>query len=85
MPSGGRYWRFDYSFNDKRRTMALGIYPDVSLALARTRLQEARQRLAMGSIRWSTSVRRAGRSRRSPGIGTGAGRSAGTSGTPTMF
>ena len=53
MPSGGRYWRFDYSFNDKRRTMALGIYPDVSLALARTRLQEARQRLAMGvDPRW---------------------------------
>ena len=48
MPSGGRYWRFDYSFNDKRRTMAFGVYPDVSLALARTRLQEARQRLAVG-------------------------------------
>lgn len=48
MPSGGRYWRFDYAFNDKRRTMALGVYPDVPLALARTRLQGARERLAAG-------------------------------------
>jgi hypothetical protein len=37
-PDGARYWRMDYRFNGKRKTLALGVYPDVSLArkLART-------------------------------------------------
>lgn len=48
MPNGGRYWRFDYVFNDKRKTLALGVYPDVSLASARRRHQDARERLAEG-------------------------------------
>lgn len=48
MPNGGRYWRFDYTFHAKRKTMALGVYPDVSLLKARARLQEARERLADG-------------------------------------
>ena len=26
----GKYWRFDYSFLGKRKTLALGVYPDVS-------------------------------------------------------
>lgn len=48
MPNGSRYWRFDYTFHAKRKTMALGVYPDVSLVKARARLQEARERLADG-------------------------------------
>ncbi|MDB5941493.1 MAG: integrase, partial [Ramlibacter sp.] len=28
---GGRYWRLDYTFCGKRKTLALGIYPEVSL------------------------------------------------------
>jgi integrase len=48
MPNGGRYWRFDFVFNDKRKTLALGVYPDVSLATARRRHQDARERLAEG-------------------------------------
>ncbi len=47
-PNGGRYWRFDYSFHDRRKTLALGVYPDVSLAKARTRFQDAREQLAAG-------------------------------------
>ena len=39
-PSGGRYWRFNYRFNGKQKTLALGVYPDVSLAKARRRLRE---------------------------------------------
>ena len=27
-----RYWRMDYRFTGKRRTLALGVYPTVSLA-----------------------------------------------------
>jgi hypothetical protein len=31
-PTGGKLWRLDYRFGDKRKTIALGAYPDVSLA-----------------------------------------------------
>jgi integrase len=34
-PSGSRYFRWDYRFAGKRRTHAIGVYPTVSLALAR--------------------------------------------------
>ena len=34
-PNGGKYWRFDYRFADKRKTLALGVYPDTSLSKAR--------------------------------------------------
>jgi len=48
MPNGGRYWRFDYSFEGKRKTLAFGTYPDVPLAKARAAHQEARAKLAQG-------------------------------------
>ena len=41
-------WRLDYTFNDKRKTLALGIYPDVSLSMARERHQKARTSIADG-------------------------------------
>ncbi len=47
-PNGGRYWRYNYRFGRKQKTLALGVYPDVSIAKARTRHQEARQQLADG-------------------------------------
>ena len=47
-PSGGRYWRYSYRFHGKQKTMALGIYPDVSLTKARARHQAAREELAEG-------------------------------------
>lgn len=40
--SSGKYWRMDYRFLGKRKTLALGVYPEVSLAKARSRRQEAR-------------------------------------------
>lgn len=48
MPNGGRYWRFDYRFLGKRKTLALGTYPDVLLATARARHQDARRELSQG-------------------------------------
>jgi hypothetical protein len=36
-PNGGRYWRYNYRFQHKSRTLALGVYPDVSLEKARAR------------------------------------------------
>jgi len=45
-PDGARYWRLDYRFAGKRRTLALGVYPIVTLSIARTRREEARALLA---------------------------------------
>jgi integrase len=45
----GRYWRMDYRFMDKRKTLALGVYPEISLAKARKRREKARELLAEGS------------------------------------
>ena len=48
MPNGGRYWRFNYRFEGKHKPLALGTYPDVSLAKARARHRVARTCLADG-------------------------------------
>ena len=45
-PDGARYWRMDYRFAGKRRTLALGVYPALSLSDARARREEARASLA---------------------------------------
>lgn len=44
--AGGRYWRMDYTYADKRKTLALGVYPAVPLAKARQRRDKARELLA---------------------------------------
>ena len=43
---GGKYWRMNYRFAEKRKTLALGMYPAVSLAKARQRHDKARELLA---------------------------------------
>lgn len=47
-PNGSRWWRFDYRFDGKHKTISFGIYPDVSLKLARERRDEARTLLVTG-------------------------------------
>ena len=47
--AGGKYWRMDYRFADKRKTLALGVYPAVSLAKARVKRDTARKLLADGT------------------------------------
>ncbi len=44
-PKGGKWWRFDYRFDGKRKTISMGIYPDVGLKLARERRDEARKQI----------------------------------------
>jgi integrase len=44
----GKYWRMDYRYLDKRKTLALGVYPAVSLAKARNKRDKAREDLADG-------------------------------------
>lgn len=48
-PNGGRYWRMKYRINGKEKLLALGVYPDVSLADARQRRDDARKLLANGT------------------------------------
>lgn len=47
-PNGGKYWRMKYRHNGKEKTLALGVYPDVTLKMARDRKTEARRLLADG-------------------------------------
>ncbi len=47
-PSGGKLWRFRYYFDRKRKDIALGTYPEIPLADARQRRDEARRQLANG-------------------------------------
>ena len=44
--SGIKLWRFNYRFDGKQKTLALGSYPDTSLAQAREKREEARKLLA---------------------------------------
>ncbi len=46
--AAGKYWRMDYRFAGKARTLALGTYPEVSLLKARSRRKDARALLADG-------------------------------------
>ena len=48
MPNGGKYWRFNFRFRGKCKTLSLGVYPDVPLGRARERHLKARQLLADG-------------------------------------
>jgi hypothetical protein len=45
---GGKLWRFDYKFFDTRKTLALGKYPEVTLAEARAARDEAKVLLVKG-------------------------------------
>lgn len=47
-PNGSRYWRYDYRYAGKRKTLALGVYPEVSLKQARDKHQTARDKLSQG-------------------------------------
>jgi len=47
-PNGGKWWRFDYRFDGKRKTLSMGVYPDVPLKVARERRDEARKLVANG-------------------------------------
>lgn len=49
-PDGARYWRLDYRrpVTKSRNTLSLGVYPEISLADARGRRDDARKLLANG-------------------------------------
>ncbi len=48
-PSGSKWWRYKYRFAGKEKLLALGSYPETSLAEARERHLQARKTLAAGN------------------------------------
>lgn len=49
LPSGAKYWRLKYFFGGKEKLLALGVYPEITLAEARERRSQARKSLAHGN------------------------------------
>ncbi|MHB2094968.1 tyrosine-type recombinase/integrase [Pantoea dispersa] len=47
-PGGSRYWRLKYRFSGKEKLLSLGVYPEVPLADARAKRDEAKRLLAAG-------------------------------------
>ncbi len=48
MPNGSKLWRMKYRFDGKEKVLSFGAYPEVTLAQARLKREEARQQLAEG-------------------------------------
>jgi integrase len=48
-PAGGKSWRMDYRFAEKRKTLTFGTYPALSLSDARSRRDEAKKLLKEGT------------------------------------
>lgn len=47
-PAGGRYWRMNYRYLGKQKTLAFGVWPDTGLAEAREQRDAARKVLVRG-------------------------------------
>ncbi len=47
-PSGAKYWRLKYRYEGLEKTYSMGVYPRVSLRVAREKTEEARQLLRQG-------------------------------------
>ncbi len=45
---GGKWWRLDYRHGGKRKTLSMGVYPDIGLKDAREARDEARRLIAKG-------------------------------------
>src|SRR5688500_20291581 len=47
-PRGQRWWRLKYRVDGREKSLSLGVYPRVSLALARERREQAKDLLEAG-------------------------------------
>ncbi len=48
MPNGGKYWRMNYRYDGKGKTLSFGTYPKIALKDARLKRDEARLQLEKG-------------------------------------
>ncbi|WP_044418526.1 tyrosine-type recombinase/integrase [Halarcobacter anaerophilus] len=46
--NGTKFFRFDFSFANKRQSMSFGIYPDISLKEARQKREHAKEKIKKG-------------------------------------
>jgi hypothetical protein len=49
-PNGSKWWRFRYQFDRKEKMLSLGTFPEVSLAAARDKRNDARPCLEFEGI-----------------------------------
>jgi len=47
-PNGGKYFRLDYRIHGKRKTYAIGVYPETSLKKARQIRDTVKKQIAEG-------------------------------------
>jgi len=45
---GAKYWRLRYRFNGKQKLLSIGVYPEISLKIARVKRGEAKIQLSQG-------------------------------------
>jgi hypothetical protein len=57
-PNGGKYWRLKYRVAGKEKLLALGVYPEVTLADARAKREEAKGVSLGVSILWKRNGKR---------------------------
>lgn len=48
MPNGAKYWRLKYRYGGKEKGLSLGVYPQVTLQIARDKRLEARRLIDQG-------------------------------------
>ena len=46
--NGSKYWRFDFRFDGKQKSSSLGVWPEVSLAAARRKRDQAKRKIKEG-------------------------------------
>ena len=46
--NGSKYWRFDFRFEGRQKSSSLGVWPEVSLAEARSKRNEAKSKIRDG-------------------------------------
>jgi hypothetical protein len=56
-PTGGKLWRFKYRFANKEKLLSFGSYPEISIAAARRKREEARTLI---SLRIRSAIRMVG-------------------------
>ena len=64
----GKYFRYDYRFQGKRKTLAIGVYPDVTLKVARGKHQAARRLLQNDAVGCGQSFQHRIESQFSPAV-----------------
>jgi len=68
LPSGLKTWLYVYSFDEKRREMNLGNYPEVTLEASRGKFEEARRKVKNGTDPMLEKVEAAEARRKAPTV-----------------